>query len=105
MADFQKVYVDKTVEIPLYYRKNVELVSPRLGNFFANPHPGRLRPGTSWTGSASKPSGSDLTGRIERGARLAGAPLLPRGVPAAMRATRPRCTVRATHRPLGRSMQ
>ena len=37
MADFQKVYVEKTVEIPLYYRKNVELVSPTLGNFFANP--------------------------------------------------------------------
>ncbi len=37
MADFQAAYVEKTVEIPLYYRKNVELVSPELGNFFANP--------------------------------------------------------------------
>jgi peptide/nickel transport system substrate-binding protein len=37
MADFQQVYVEKTVEIPLYYRKNVELVGPKLGNFFANP--------------------------------------------------------------------
>jgi peptide/nickel transport system substrate-binding protein len=37
MADFQRVYVEKTVEIPLYYRKNVELVGPKLGNFFANP--------------------------------------------------------------------
>jgi peptide/nickel transport system substrate-binding protein len=37
MAEFQRVYVEKTVEIPLYYRKNVELHSPRLGNFFANP--------------------------------------------------------------------
>lgn len=37
MADFQEVYVDQTLEIPLYYRKNVELVSPALGNFFANP--------------------------------------------------------------------
>ncbi len=37
MAEFQKVYVEKTVEIPLYYRKNVELVGPKLGNFFANP--------------------------------------------------------------------
>jgi peptide/nickel transport system substrate-binding protein len=36
MAEFQKVYVEKTVEIPLYYRKAVELHSPRLGNFFAN---------------------------------------------------------------------
>jgi peptide/nickel transport system substrate-binding protein len=37
MSDFQKVYVEKTVEIPLYYRKNVELASPKLGNYFANP--------------------------------------------------------------------
>jgi peptide/nickel transport system substrate-binding protein len=37
MAEFQKIYVEKTVEVPLYYRKNVELVSPKLGNFFANP--------------------------------------------------------------------
>jgi peptide/nickel transport system substrate-binding protein len=37
MATFQKIYVDKTVELPLYYRKNVELVGPALGNFFANP--------------------------------------------------------------------
>lgn len=37
MAEFQRVYVEKTVEIPLYYRKNVELFGPRLGNFFANP--------------------------------------------------------------------
>ena len=37
MAEFQQIYVEKTVEIPLYYRKNVELVGPTLGNFFANP--------------------------------------------------------------------
>ena len=37
MAEFQKIYVEKTVEIPLYYRKTVELASPKLGNFFANP--------------------------------------------------------------------
>ncbi len=37
MADFQRIYVEQTVEIPLYYRKNVELVSDALGNFFANP--------------------------------------------------------------------
>jgi peptide/nickel transport system substrate-binding protein len=37
MAEFQKVYVEKTVEIPLYYRKNVELVTSKVGNFFANP--------------------------------------------------------------------
>jgi peptide/nickel transport system substrate-binding protein len=37
MAEFQKVYVEKTLEIPLYYRKNVELAAPKLGNFFANP--------------------------------------------------------------------
>lgn len=37
MATFQKIYVDKTVEIPLYYRKNVDLVSSKLGNYFQNP--------------------------------------------------------------------
>ena len=37
MAEFQKIYVEKTVEVPLYYRKNVELVGPKLGNYFANP--------------------------------------------------------------------
>jgi peptide/nickel transport system substrate-binding protein len=36
MATFQKVYVEKTVEVPLYYRKNVELAGPRIGNYFAN---------------------------------------------------------------------
>ncbi|HET9519535.1 MAG TPA: peptide ABC transporter substrate-binding protein [Candidatus Limnocylindrales bacterium] len=37
MAEFQKIYVEKTVEIPLYYRKNVDLAAPKVGNFFANP--------------------------------------------------------------------
>lgn len=37
MATFQEVYVRDIIEIPLYYRKNVELHSPKLGNFFANP--------------------------------------------------------------------
>ncbi len=37
MAEFQKIYVEKTVEIPLYYRKQVDLFSPKVGNFFANP--------------------------------------------------------------------
>jgi peptide/nickel transport system substrate-binding protein len=37
MATFQKVYVEKTVEIPLYYRQNVDLVSSALGNYFQNP--------------------------------------------------------------------
>ena len=36
MAQFQQVYVEKTLEIPLYYRKNVELFAPALGNFFGN---------------------------------------------------------------------
>ena len=36
MATFQKVYVDKTIEVPLYYRKNVELAGDRAGNYFAN---------------------------------------------------------------------
>ena len=37
MAEFQAAYVAQTVEVPLYYRKQVELVGPTLGNFFANP--------------------------------------------------------------------
>ena len=37
MAQFQQLYVEKTVEIPLYYRKQVDLHAPRLGNFFGNP--------------------------------------------------------------------
>ncbi|HYO42071.1 MAG TPA: peptide ABC transporter substrate-binding protein [Candidatus Limnocylindrales bacterium] len=46
MATFQKVYVEKTVEIPLYYRKNVELEGPRIGNFFAN----GTQVGSTWNG-------------------------------------------------------
>ena len=37
MAEFQKVYIEKTVEVPLYYRKQVDLATPKVGNFFANP--------------------------------------------------------------------
>jgi ABC-type transport system substrate-binding protein len=37
MAEFQKIYVEKTVEIPLYYRKQVDLFAPKVGNFIANP--------------------------------------------------------------------
>ena len=66
MADLQRVYVEKAVEVPLYYRKQVDLHAPRLGNFFAQPDPGRTRPGTSWTGS----SPTDRT----RAGRSAGAP-------------------------------
>jgi peptide/nickel transport system substrate-binding protein len=46
MATFQKVYVDKTVEIPLYYRRNVELVGPRVGNYLAN----GTSAGSTWNG-------------------------------------------------------
>ena len=37
MADFQRVYVEKTVEVPLYYRQNVDLHSTKAGNFVGNP--------------------------------------------------------------------
>ncbi len=37
METFQEIYVRDIIEIPLYYRKNVELASPKVGNFFANP--------------------------------------------------------------------
>jgi len=46
MATFQKVYVEKTVEIPLYYLKNVELSGPRIGNYFAN----GTEAGSTWNG-------------------------------------------------------
>jgi peptide/nickel transport system substrate-binding protein len=36
MADVQKVMYEKTVEIPLYYRNNIELHSATLGNYFPN---------------------------------------------------------------------
>ena len=41
MAEFQKVYVEKTVEIPLYYRKNVELRRPEARQLLREPDPGR----------------------------------------------------------------
>jgi peptide/nickel transport system substrate-binding protein len=36
MATVQQVFYEKTVEIPLYYRKSIEIQGPNLGNFFAN---------------------------------------------------------------------
>ena len=46
MPAFQKAYVDKTVEIPLYYRKQVELANPRLGNYLTN----GSNVGSTWNG-------------------------------------------------------
>ena len=37
MAEFQKLYVDKVVEVPLYFRKDVNLVNPKIGNWTGNP--------------------------------------------------------------------
>lgn len=37
MATFQEIYVRDIIEILLYYRKNVEIAAPNVGNFFANP--------------------------------------------------------------------
>jgi peptide/nickel transport system substrate-binding protein len=37
MAEWQKVYVEKTIEIPLYFRKEVYLVNPKVSNFTGNP--------------------------------------------------------------------
>ena len=42
MAEFQKVYVENTVEVPLYYRKNVELVRPGRRQRVCQRHAGRL---------------------------------------------------------------
>ena len=46
MAAFQRIYVEKTVEIPLYYRTNVELAGPRIGNYVAN----GTQAGSTWNG-------------------------------------------------------
>jgi peptide/nickel transport system substrate-binding protein len=37
IAEWQKVYVEKTIEIPLYFRKEVYLVNPKVVNFTGNP--------------------------------------------------------------------
>jgi peptide/nickel transport system substrate-binding protein len=37
MAEWQKIYVEKTIEIPLYFRKEVYLVNPKVTNFTGNP--------------------------------------------------------------------
>jgi peptide/nickel transport system substrate-binding protein len=37
MVEFQRVFIEQAVEVPLYYRKLVELHDAKLGNFFANP--------------------------------------------------------------------
>jgi peptide/nickel transport system substrate-binding protein len=37
MAEWQQIYVNKTIEIPLYFRKEVYLVQPKVGNFTGNP--------------------------------------------------------------------
>jgi peptide/nickel transport system substrate-binding protein len=37
MGQWQKAYVDKTIEIPLYFRKEVYVVSPKVVNFTGNP--------------------------------------------------------------------
>ena len=97
MATFQKVYVDKTVEIPLYYRKNVELAGPRARQLLRQRHPGRLD--LERRGLVRHAVGPDPRRRAtERGARIAGRP-----VRAAQR-TRSRrgCTVRATSGRSGR---
>lgn len=37
MDQWQKIYVDKTVEVPLYFRKDVNLVQPYVKNWTGNP--------------------------------------------------------------------
>ncbi|HXG39590.1 MAG TPA: peptide ABC transporter substrate-binding protein [Candidatus Limnocylindrales bacterium] len=37
MAEFQRIYIEKTVEVPLYFRKEVYLKNPALQNFTGNP--------------------------------------------------------------------
>jgi peptide/nickel transport system substrate-binding protein len=45
MATFQKAYVDQTVEVPLYYRKQVELANG-VGNYLTN----GSQVGSTWNG-------------------------------------------------------
>jgi peptide/nickel transport system substrate-binding protein len=37
MGEFQKAYIVKTIEVPLYYRDEVWLVNPKVQNFTGNP--------------------------------------------------------------------
>ncbi|MDQ3127005.1 MAG: hypothetical protein M3Q66_00910 [Chloroflexota bacterium] len=37
MAEFQTLYIEKTIEVPLYYRDEVWLVNPKVQNFTGNP--------------------------------------------------------------------
>jgi peptide/nickel transport system substrate-binding protein len=37
MGEWQEVYVNKTIEIPLYFRKEVYVLNPKVGNFTGNP--------------------------------------------------------------------
>jgi peptide/nickel transport system substrate-binding protein len=37
MSAFQEAYIAQTLEVPLYYRKNVELVQTKVQNFTGNP--------------------------------------------------------------------
>lgn len=37
MTQWQKIYVDQVVEVPLYFRKDVNLVQPYIGNWTGNP--------------------------------------------------------------------
>jgi len=46
MATFQEAYVNETVEVPLYYRQNVELANEKVGNYFAN----GTQVGSTWNG-------------------------------------------------------
>ena len=37
MKEFQKIYVEQAVEIPLYFRQDVNVVQPYVKNWFGNP--------------------------------------------------------------------
>jgi peptide/nickel transport system substrate-binding protein len=37
MKEFQKIYVEQVVEVPLYFRQDVNLVQPYVKNWFGNP--------------------------------------------------------------------
>ncbi len=89
MASFQKAYVDQTVEVPLYYRKNVELAAPGARQLLRQRHPGRLD--LERRGLVPQPVGRGFAEAFETGRPVAGRPVSTTSVD-----SRHGCTVRAT---------
>ena len=74
MAQVQKIYVDKTIEVPLYYRKQVDLATPQASATTPPTRPRPVRPGTPRTGSSASRPPVCSDSQPERRRPLAGAP-------------------------------